>query len=97
MVEEKEKQDLKKRKQEEETMLEMSKFYFLNGKYDAAISELEKVVKLNPRNSEAYYNLGLVYEAKGMNEQAQEMYKRCLKIDPKCKLALEHLNKLVGI
>ncbi|HCJ67042.1 MAG TPA: hypothetical protein DHV62_06895, partial [Elusimicrobia bacterium] len=65
MVDKKEISDLKKRKKEEETLLEMGKFYFLNGKYKEAIAELEKVVKLNPKNSEAYYNLGLVYETKG--------------------------------
>lgn len=81
----------------ETQLIELAKFYFLNSKYDEAINELNKVLEINPGNSEAYYNLGLIYENKNQYEKAREMYEKALSIDPDYKLAREHLNKLVGI
>jgi len=38
----------------EEALLEMGKFYFVNGKYDQAIDELKKAIEINSGNPEIY-------------------------------------------
>lgn len=78
-------------------LIELAKFYFINTKYDEAVKELEKVLKINPKNAEAYYNLGLIYENRTQGDKARDMYERALDIDPDYKLAKEHLNRLIGI
>ncbi|OGS22676.1 MAG: hypothetical protein A2252_03610 [Elusimicrobia bacterium RIFOXYA2_FULL_39_19] len=81
----------------DDALLEMGKFYFVNGKYDQAIDEFRKAVKINPVKAEIYYNLGLVYESKNIVSEAKEMYEKALSIEPNYKLAKEHLERLVGL
>jgi len=85
------------KKETEESLIELGKFYFINGKYDKAIEEFKKAIALNPGKSETYYNLGLVYEAKNNLEEARKMYEKAIEIDPNNKLAKEHLEKIVGL
>jgi len=91
------KKEISDKKETEESLIELGKFYFINGKYDKAIEEFKKAIELNPRNSETYYNLGLVYEAKNNIEEARKMYEKSVEIDPNNKLAKEHLEKIVGL
>ncbi len=84
-------------KETEESLIELGKFYFINGKYDQAIEEFKKALKINPGSSEIYYNLGLVYEGKNNLEEARKMYEKASEIDPNNKLAMEHLKKIVGL
>lgn len=83
-------------KDQEQDLIEMGKFYFLNHKYDEAIGEFQKAIKLNPKNPDIYYNLGLLYETKNMKPEAKQMYTKALELNEKHKLAREHLDKLVG-
>ena len=80
-----------------EDYLDIGKLYFLNQRYDEAISAFQKAVELEPENPQGYYNLGLVYESKNMLLEAKEMFTKTLELDPKFKPAEEHLSKLVGI
>lgn len=82
---------------EEEEILELAKLYFLNCKFEEAQKEFNKVLKLNPLNSQAYCNLGLIYECKKNYEQAKQMYKKTLDIDENNKVAKEHLDKITGL
>ncbi len=83
-------------KDKELDLIEMGKFYFLNHKYGEAIDEFQKAAKLNPKNPDIYYNLGLLYETKNMKQEAKQMYTKALELNEKHKLAGEHLDKLVG-
>jgi tetratricopeptide (TPR) repeat protein len=76
---------------------EVGQFLFLNEKYDQAIVEFKKALKEDPENAEILYNLGIVYEAKNMLKEARETFTKALEINPKHKLAEQHLSKLVGI
>ncbi|MBU2567857.1 MAG: tetratricopeptide repeat protein [Elusimicrobia bacterium] len=82
---------------EDQELVEMGKFYFVNGKYDEAVEEFKKALKVNPGSPEIFYNLGLVYESRNKPEEAIKMYKKALAIDPKYKLAKQHYEKLIGL
>ena len=85
------------KKAQEEFILETATLYFLNSKFDEAIAEFKKVLKLNPSSVEAYCGLGLIYENKKQAEEAKKMYEKTLLLDKHNKVAKEHLNKLIGI
>ena len=87
---------MKKNVSENEYM-ELGKFYFLNNKFEEAIKEFEKVLKINPQNAEAYYNIGLIWEGSHDYEKAKLMYAKALGIKEDYKMASEKLNKLTGI
>jgi tetratricopeptide (TPR) repeat protein len=77
--------------------MELGKFYFLNNKYDEAVSEFKKVLEINPVNAEAYYNIGLIKESSNLTDEAKEMYSKALSIKPDYKVVRDRLNKLMGI
>lgn len=83
--------------QEEVDLIEKGKFYFLNAKYNAAITEFEKVLKINSKSANAYFNIGIIKEAKNDTDGAREMYEKTLEINPGHKLAKKHLDKIIGI
>jgi len=82
---------------DETDMMEMGKFYFLNSKYDEAIKEFENVLKSNPKNAEAYFQIGIAKEAKSDIDGAKKMYEKAIKINPQHKIARERLDKLIGL
>ncbi|MDR0822894.1 MAG: tetratricopeptide repeat protein [Endomicrobium sp.] len=82
--------------QEYETM-EMGKFYFLNNNFAEAVAQFESVLKINPANAEAYYNIGLIKESANKIEEAKAMYLQALSIKKDYKIASEKLNNLMGI
>ncbi|MDR1721053.1 MAG: tetratricopeptide repeat protein [Endomicrobium sp.] len=77
--------------------IELGKFYFLNNKYDEAVSEFRKVLEINPANAEAYYNIGLIKESSNLIDEAKEMYSRALAVKPDYEIVRNRLNKLIGI
>lgn len=76
---------------------EVGQFLFLNEKYDQAIEEFKKAIHDDPKDVEAYYNLGVVYETKSMTKEAKEAFTKALELSPEHKLAEQHLSKLIGI
>jgi tetratricopeptide (TPR) repeat protein len=90
-------EDIKDSVKEETNHMEMGKFYFLNNKYDEAVSEFKKVLEINPLNAEAYYNIGLIHESSNKPDEAKEMYFKALSINQDYKIAREKLNKLIGL
>jgi len=87
---------IKNRKQKVEKLIELGKFYFLNEKYDEAIEKLKEASKIDEKNAEIYYNLGVVYESKNLPDDASQMYTRALELNPSHELASKHLEKIVG-
>lgn len=86
-----------KNKKNIQELLEHSKFYFLNGKYEEALKVLRKLLKICPDNPDVYYNLGIIYESKNQIDTAVQMYTKALELSPEHKFAREHLDKLVGL
>jgi tetratricopeptide (TPR) repeat protein len=89
--------DIKNMISNEADYIELGKFYFLNNKYDEAVSEFKKVLKINPGNAEAYYNIGLIKESSNQMDEAREMYSKALAVNPDYKIVRDRLNKLIGI
>ena len=50
--------------------------------YDEAITCYKKATELDPGFASAYYNLGIIYAAKGMFDEAYRAYKKVLSIKP---------------
>ncbi len=85
------------KKEKLEKLIELGKFYFLNEKYNDAITKFDQALKLNDKNPEIYYNLGVIYESKNDIEKAKKMYQKALELNPHYVLARQHLEKLIGV
>ncbi|MFF4573370.1 tetratricopeptide repeat protein [Streptomyces sp. NPDC001410] len=55
---------------------------------DGATRTYQRVLKLQPRNKLAWYNLGVIAQRGGRTAEAREAYEKALKIDPKYGSAL---------
>lgn len=64
------------------------------GNYEEARKRWEKVVILEPRNAEAYNNLGFVLKKLDQKEAAFEQYRKSLSLDPQCAECLNNLGIL---
>ncbi|WP_167882091.1 tetratricopeptide repeat protein [Leptospira semungkisensis] len=51
-------------------------------RYGEAITYLNRVLDLNPKNAKAYYNIGLVYKHTGNGTQAIENFRKASYLDP---------------
>jgi len=78
-------------------LLEEAKFYFLSQKYDLAEKFFKEVLKEDPGNKEALFNLALLYEVTNQFDQAKEYFEKVLEVDPSNKEAREHLDKLTEL
>lgn len=54
--------------------------YLKLGRFDEAIAEYQRILKLNPNYPLAHYHLGQAYELKGQRDQARSEYERFLQI-----------------
>jgi tetratricopeptide (TPR) repeat protein len=57
--------------------------YLSKGEYDQAISEFNKTLEINPKDSGTYKNRGAAYMNKGQYDQAISDYTKALEINPK--------------
>ena len=64
--------------------------HILSKKYDEAISDLQQAIKLNPKNGDAYGNLGLAYTEMGKNDEALTSLNTALTLDPDNSNALKY-------
>ncbi|MBN2406889.1 MAG: tetratricopeptide repeat protein [Elusimicrobia bacterium] len=78
-----------------EDYLEKGKFYFLSEKYDLAIREFKDALKLDEKNTDVLYSLGIAYESSNKLADARKTYLKTLEYDPNHKLAKEHLDKMI--
>src|SRR5574341_1379133 len=61
----------------------MSYNYYMDGKYEDAISELKQHLALDPKNDKVYYRWGANLDSLGRFEEAIEKYKMAIQINPK--------------
>ncbi|MBN1233356.1 MAG: tetratricopeptide repeat protein [Candidatus Coatesbacteria bacterium] len=68
--------------------------YYLSGEYKKAQEQHEIAVKLNPRNYQAYTNLGIVLRKQGKFKEAEEAYIKALDINSKYAQAHSSIGAL---
>jgi tetratricopeptide (TPR) repeat protein len=67
---------------------------------DQAIDKFQQVIRLDSQNGQAYFSLGVAYEAKGAFDQADQCYRAALAIDPNnkdCAEALKAIHKKLAV
>ena len=62
------------------TFLEIN--YFRDKKYQEAIIEFEKALKIDPGLAEGYYGLGYAYCSKNQCEASLEYFKKAIELSP---------------
>ena len=67
--------------------------------YDCQIKELTKAIQTDPRNIEAYYNLALAFQNKGLFKEAIELYSMYISapVKDRANLADGHNNRAVSL
>lgn len=68
--------------------------YLGKGRYDQAISDLNKALEIKPRFGAAYFNRGLAYRHKGLYDQAISDLNKAIELNP--KLADAYYNKALA-
>ena len=63
-------------------------------KYDGAISNFEKILKINPSFADAYYNLGYVLKKKKQENEAITKYNKCIELDKNNFQAYNNLGNI---
>jgi len=71
--------------------LDLASLYVREKAYDQAIALYEDLLKRNPKLVPGYTSAGMIYDAKGERQKANEYYQKALKIDPKFVPALNNL------
>ncbi|HID31789.1 MAG TPA: tetratricopeptide repeat protein [bacterium (Candidatus Stahlbacteria)] len=82
--------------QEVDVLLELGQSYLLNRQYREAICKFKEALKINPRDPELYYHLGLAYEGAGDIEEAKKMYHSVLTLDKNNDAAERRLRQITS-
>ena len=88
-----------RRQLDKEDQLQELSAHFENGrnliktnKFDEALIEFEKDIKLNPKLGRSFFHLGLIYSMKGDYKLAIPKYEMALKLEPTNVPALDNLG-----
>jgi Flp pilus assembly protein TadD len=65
------------------TMMQLGHTQILSGNYEQATRVLERILDADPRNSWAYYLIGLAYYHQRLFEQAISAFSKAVEINPK--------------
>jgi Tfp pilus assembly protein PilF len=65
--------------------IEQGNKYLKEGKYSLAKDEYEKVININDKSPQVWYNLGVIFEAEGDIQSAGQSYKNYLVLSPGAK------------
>lgn len=73
---------------------ELSQLYIRIKKFDLAQKELERIITINPKYSNALWYLASVYEIQNNHDKATELVKKVVELNPDNKDAQDRLQKL---
>lgn len=78
---------------------DIGSYLIQQGKFDEALTWLELALKAERYDNRhfTYFNIGRVYESKGMWFEALEEYRKAIEISPDYLIAKQYLNKLQGL
>ncbi|MGJ0372546.1 tetratricopeptide repeat protein [Aliarcobacter cryaerophilus] len=77
--------------QEKKFFQEAIEFYKKKN-FDKAKEKYEEILKINPKSSEVYGNLGVIYKIKGDIQNAIKFYVEAIKLNPKNQLVFNNLG-----
>jgi tetratricopeptide (TPR) repeat protein len=63
-------------------LVNLGNAYFNKKKYDSAIEEYKKAVRIKPDNGTVHYNIAAAYHNKGYFDKAAVEYEKAIEIDP---------------
>lgn len=69
---------------------------YFQGRYEEAVLALRSSLKLKPHNPDAYYTLGMAYEALGYWKDALAAYKETVRLDPTYTMAYNAMGLALG-
>jgi tetratricopeptide (TPR) repeat protein len=75
----------------------LGRYGIVSGQFDKAVQRLEKVVKLDPTNTEAYFYLAEAYNGIGRKEDAIETFEKCKKLVNDTEFSAEIDNYITKI
>jgi len=61
---------------------------------EAAMDELERAIRLNPKVDKSYLFLGYIFKASGRPDKAEPQFERAIQCNPDCTEALRELRLL---
>ena len=67
-----------------------------SNKYDAAKNYFKKAMEINPNVAKIHYNLGVIWQELGDQEQALTCFKKAWKIDPNYQNNIIKMSLLLG-
>jgi tetratricopeptide (TPR) repeat protein len=85
------------KKQQVETLNKLGYSYFKDENFVESINTLKNAILIFPDNSITYFYLGLVYEKIFLFDNAEDMYEKAIKINPKKLDILESLANVYEI
>ena len=84
-------------KSAEDTYIEASKFYYRNGKYPEALTNIDQALKLDSNNAATWDRKGMTLEKLGRYKEAYDAYNKAIEIKPSNQLARTKRDELVRI
>jgi CheY-like chemotaxis protein len=75
--------------------LEQANTLSVMGKFDEAISEYQKALKIRASNIQAWHNMGVILEKLGRNEESLDAFNKALEINPRSAESLRHKGEVL--
>ncbi len=67
---------------------------FIDGKYEKAIEDIDRLLEINPYYPEAHFMKGIIFEKIGKKEEAKAEYVKEVNINPGCKKAWKRIKEM---
>ncbi len=84
-------------KSAEEVFMTDSKFFYSNGKYNEALINIDKALKLAPNNAMAWEQKGKTLEKLSRYKEAYDAYNKAIEIKPNAQVAKSKRDELIHI
>lgn len=78
--------------EQQKVLFEQAMEFYNKKDLDKAKSKYEEILKINPKHSEVYGNLGVIYKAKGDVNTAIKHYVEAIKLNPKNKYVYNNIG-----
>jgi tetratricopeptide (TPR) repeat protein len=76
------------------TLLKLSEFYLITKQYGSALQTIDKILKQDPQNSDAYFLTGMVFKEQGDEPRAINSFQKAVDLNAQNKDAFFELGQL---